>query len=112
MKLGVDTSIVTAKHLGGYRLQLTFSDRHVSVVDFRPFLSASLNPETRRFLNAQRFRQFAVKYGNVVWGDYTMCFPIEDLYSGNIGIAESVVRQLAVAEEKAEYRSAKHRKRQ
>jgi len=41
--------------------------------------------------------------GNLVWGDYDMCFPIEDLYAGRL-VGSAL---LAVAE--APYRYGKDR---
>ena len=64
LKRGVAVDIVKAAHLGRYRLELTFSDGHVSTVDFGPFLRGSLNPETRRFLDAKRFKNFSHKRAN------------------------------------------------
>lgn len=70
--------------MGGHRLQLRFSDGIERVVDFEPFLSGALNPLIRRFLDAQLFRQFVVQDGNLMWGDYDLCFPIADLYDGRL----------------------------
>ncbi|MEW6754549.1 MAG: DUF2442 domain-containing protein [Candidatus Latescibacterota bacterium] len=78
----VDVEAVTP--LGGYRLQLRFSDGSERVVDFEPFLSGSLNPLIRRFLDPQRFGEFVVQDGNLMWGDYELCFPVADLYDGQL----------------------------
>ena len=66
----------------GFCLCLRFSDGVARVVDFEPFLSASLNPMIQRFLDPERFRQFTVQNGNLMWGDYDLCFPVADLYDG------------------------------
>ena len=102
-KVGTQVGIVRVKRQGTYRLELTFDDGHVSVVDFGPFLRESLNPETRLFLDLQRFGSFSVVHGNLVWGDYAMCFPVEDLYEGRIFPAGCVSKTMAVAEERAVY---------
>ena len=109
MKLaaGVAVDIIAAEPAGRYCLKLTFSDGHVSTVDFGPFLRASLNPETRQFLDERRFRKFSLAHGNLTWGDYEMCFPIEDLYEGTVSRSGAAGQVLAVAEEKAEYGSKK-----
>jgi hypothetical protein len=103
LKAGVAVEIVSVKTMGGYRLSLTFSDGHVSTVDFGPFLRTSQNPETRAFLDGKRFRSHLLHHGNLVWGDYEMCFPIEDLYDGCINHDESAQRAVAVAEPRARY---------
>jgi hypothetical protein len=110
LKVGVAVKVVEAKCLGGYRLSVTFSDGHVSVVDFGPFLRSSLNPETRGFVRQERFRRFSLLHGNLVWGDYAMCFPIADLYEGRLARGETVGRMRAVAESRSEY-GAQRRKR-
>ena len=101
LKVGVPTGIERVKRLGTYRLELAFDDGHVSVVDFGPFLRGSPNPETRLFLNPERFGRFSLIHGNLVWGDYAMCFPMEDLYEGRIVPAGSA---LAVREKRGRYR--------
>lgn len=111
LKVGVSVEIRKAKRLDGYRLKLMFSDGHVSVVDFEPFLRSSLNPETQRFLDAKRFRKFALLHGNLVWGDYEMCFPVEDLYEGTLGAYQSETKALAVAEPQAQYGKRAGRRR-
>ena len=107
---GVAVDIVRVDHMERYRLELTFSDGHVSSVDFEPFLRASLNPGTRRFLDEKRFKSFALTHGNLVWGDYEMCFPIEDLYECRISQEKPDSKAAAVAEKRGEY-VAKRRKR-
>ena len=101
LKRGIAVDIVKADYLGRHRLELTFGDGHVSTIDFGPFLRGSLNPETRRFLAESLFKDFSLTHGNLVWGDYEMCFPIEDLYEGRIGRKEPAA--LAVAEEPGRY---------
>lgn len=118
LKEGAEVNIVSAECLGGHRLKITFSDGHVSILDFGPFLRGSLNPETRRFLDVKLFKNFNVTHGNLIWGDYDMCFSIDDIYEGHIccesgssgmsaGCRKAGLRKsskvLAVAESKAEY---------
>ncbi len=96
---GVSLEIVHAACVGGYRIEMQFNDGHASIVDFGPFLSSSLNAETRQFLDGDKFKGFRLEWGNLVWGDYEMCFPIEDLYIGQL--VRSPI--LAVAEDRATY---------
>lgn len=104
---GVAVDVVSVNHLGRYRLELTFSDGHVATIDFGPFLRGSLNPETRRFLDEKRFKSFLLTHGNLVWGDYEMCFPIEDLYEGRIDRKEPAGGAFAVAEPRVKYGTKK-----
>ncbi len=98
---GVGLEILKASYRGDYRINMEFSDGHRSEMDFKPFLTSSLNSEARQFLDSTRFKDFRIEWGNLVWGDYDMCFPIEDLYSGDL--IKSPL--LAVAEERATYSS-------
>jgi hypothetical protein len=81
---GAVVDITAAESTGGYRLRLTFSDDTARTVDFEPFLSKSHNPTIRRYLEPERFADFSVQYGDLVWHDYDLCFPIADLYEGRL----------------------------
>ena len=76
--------VVDAKQLDGYRLALTFSDGTVQEVDFEPFLRSSQHPQIQQFLNPQKFADFHIEYGDLIWGDYALCFPIADLYENHL----------------------------
>jgi hypothetical protein len=39
---------------------------------------------TRKFLDINEFKKFKIEYGDLVWNDYELCFPIIDLYEDNI----------------------------
>jgi hypothetical protein len=76
--------IFRAKHLGGYRILIEFDDGHLQEVDFGPFLESASHPQIREFLKAEKFIQFRIEYGDLIWGDYELCFPICDLYENHI----------------------------
>ena len=101
---GVGVDIERAETAGDYRLRLAFSDGHSVTGDFESFLRHSRNPGVRDYLEAGRFAQFALVDGNLVWGDYEMVFPIDDLYAGDLlhGRGETEAA-LAVAEVPAAY---------
>jgi hypothetical protein len=75
-------SIEQAKYLGNYIIHLSFSDGVERTIDFEPFLKAAKNPMTKKYLDKKLFQQFSVEYGDIVWNDYEMCFPIWDLHEG------------------------------
>ena len=77
-------SLVGAHIVGDYSLQLRFSDGHEQKVDFGPFLMTSMNPLIRRFLDPDVFMQFRIEDGDLLWGDYELCFPVADLYENRI----------------------------
>jgi hypothetical protein len=77
-------SIQDAKYLGDYKINLLFSDGVQNVVDFESFLKNAKNPMTLKYLDKDQFKSFTLEYGDIVWNDYELCFPIWDLYQGKI----------------------------
>jgi len=39
---------------------------------------------TKKYLNKKLFKNYTIKYGDIVWNDYEMCFRIWNLHEGNI----------------------------
>lgn len=76
--------VVSAEYKQNYDLNLTFSNGTVMLIDFRPFLSRSLNPSITKYLDKTLFRNFEIISGNLNWNDYDLIFPVEDLYQGKI----------------------------
>lgn len=76
--------VKSALYIKDYQIRLLFNDGKSKVVDFGNFLKHSLNPMTRKYLKKSNFQNYVIKYGDLVWGDYEMCFPIWDLYEGKI----------------------------
>ena len=84
----VENQVITIKnveYLGGYRLNLLFNDNTNQSIDFFPFLSESLNPLIRKYLDFNEFKKYELDNGDLQWNDYDLCFPIADLYENNIG---------------------------
>jgi hypothetical protein len=77
-------NIISAELVGDYQMRLAFDDGTQQTIDFKPFLSRSVHPDIRAFLNAERFSAFRVEHGDLVWGDYDLCFPIIDLYRNQL----------------------------
>lgn len=76
--------IVDAEYVGGYRIRLTFNDRKKQTIDFESFVKSSHNPMTSVYKDLNKFKSFSLQYGDLVWGDYEMCFPVWDLYQGRL----------------------------
>lgn len=79
-----EINIVAAEYLERYQIRLTFNDGAIQEVDFRPFLKSSLHPQIRAFLEIEKFMGYRIEYGDLVWGDYELCFPVSDLYDNQI----------------------------
>jgi hypothetical protein len=79
-----EINILSVEPDGDYRLTLNFDDGTTRTVDFLPFLSRSHHPDIRAFLDRGRFASFRLEYGELVWGDFDLCFPVMDLYYDRI----------------------------
>ncbi|MDA8409458.1 MAG: DUF2442 domain-containing protein [Treponema sp.] len=77
-------AISQANYLDTYRVALVFDDGTERVIDFAAFLQSSTHPDIRKWLDPEAFRNFRIEYGDLVWGDWELCFPIADLYEGTI----------------------------
>jgi Protein of unknown function (DUF2442)/Putative addiction module component len=88
LKSGVNETkylrITDAEYVSGHKISLTFNDGLVRVMDFGPFLRKAMNPQTTKFRSLRKFKMFHLQHGDLMWGDYDMIFPIEDLYRGEI----------------------------
>ena len=80
-KLKIDS----AKYLSDYVIRIIFNDGNERLVDFKPFLSKSLHPTIKKYLDENKFSSFSLTEGNLNWNDYDLIFPISDLYNGKIG---------------------------
>ena len=76
--------IENADYKGDYVIGLRFSDGVKRDVDFAIFLRNAKNPMTKKYLDKDAFKSFTIEYGDLIWNDYEMCFPILDLHEGKI----------------------------
>ncbi len=77
-------NITSVEKAGKYTLRLAFDDGTVQVVDFKAFLTHARHPDIRAYLEESRFDAYHLEHGELVWGDYDLCFPIIDLYLNQI----------------------------
>ncbi len=77
-------SIIQAEHIGDYKIRFCFSDETEKTIDFFPFLNQARNPMTRKYLDKKLFCDYSIHYGDIIWNDYEMCFPVWDLHEGSI----------------------------
>ena len=83
-------NIRSAEPAGDGRLHIVFDDNTDQIVDFRAFLQSSLHPDIRAYLEPTRFATFRIEYGDLVWGDYDLCFPIMDMYQNHLNKHDSL----------------------
>ena len=77
-------SITGAEYIRDYKIRFSFSDGIEVIIDFNSFLKSAKNPMTKKYLNKQLFKNYSIEYGDIIWNDYEMCFPIWDLHEGKI----------------------------
>lgn len=79
-----ELSVKSAKHVRSYILEIEFSDGHTSTVDFGPFIFSVNHPDYKKYKTEAHFLNFKIVEGNLNWDDYTMIFPVHDLYENKI----------------------------
>lgn len=79
-----DLAIKSAKHKIGHILEVEFDDGHIANVDFAPFIFSSEHPDYEKYKSVKAFLQFEIVDGNLNWDDYTMIFPVEDIYKNGL----------------------------
>jgi hypothetical protein len=77
-------AIDSARYIGDYGIRVYFSDGFNRLVDFKPFLEASLHPSIRKYLDEAKFKEYQIVDGNLNWNDYDLIFPVYDLYKGEL----------------------------
>lgn len=77
-------SIEKAEYKKDYVINLQFSDGVERDIDFGEFLYKAKNPMTKKYLDKDLFKSFTLDYGDLMWNDYEMCFPIWALHEGKI----------------------------
>lgn len=76
--------VKSARYIGDYAIRVFFSDDFNRLVDFKPFLEKSLHPSIRKYLDEKKFQDYQITDGNLIWNDYDLIFPVEDLYEGKL----------------------------
>jgi len=77
-------SIKKAEYKGEYKIIFTFSDGVERLIDFSVFLKNAKNPMTKKYIDKKLFEKFYISYGDIIWNDYDMCFPVWDLHEGKL----------------------------
>lgn len=77
-------SVKSARHIKSHILEIEFNDGHTQIVDFAPFIFSSGHPDYEKYKSEKGFLSYDVVDGNLNWDDYTMIFPVEDLYRGSL----------------------------
>lgn len=73
--------IIEAKYLKEYEILLIFNDNKSLIIDFKQLLNNSPYKNEQKYLDKDRFRQFKIEMGDLIWNDYDMCFQAKNLYN-------------------------------
>ncbi|MDR0692120.1 MAG: DUF2442 domain-containing protein [Prevotellaceae bacterium] len=77
--------IKEATYVKDLTLNIVFNDGTAQEIDFRYFLCRHPHPQYNKYGNPERFKDFQLEEGNIVWGkNWDLIFPIEQLYQGKI----------------------------
>ncbi|MBI4648082.1 MAG: DUF2442 domain-containing protein [Bacteroidia bacterium] len=77
-------SIKEVKYLEDYKLRIVFSNGHINIVNFEPFIKKARNQMIIKYRDINLFKSFYIEEGNLIWNDYEMSFSLEDLYQRKI----------------------------
>lgn len=76
--------VKNVRHKIGHILEIEFNDGHRENVDFAPFIFSVNHPDYEKYKSVSEFLKYEIIDGNLNWDDYTMIFPVEDLYRNRI----------------------------
>jgi hypothetical protein len=72
-------AIEKAEYKGDYIINLQFSDGFERILILGDFCK-----KQRIMTDKNSFSSFTIDYGDLMWNDYEMCFPVWDLHEGKI----------------------------
>jgi len=76
--------IINACYLENYKIEFDFMDNTKKTVNFESFLKQAKNPMIKKYLDLETFKDFTLRDGDIDWNDYELCFPIANIYEGNL----------------------------
>lgn len=76
--------VESVAHMTGHILEIEFNDGKKTIVDFSRFIFSNGHPDYEPYKNITRFQNYDIVDGNINWDDYTMIFPVEDLYQNKL----------------------------
>lgn len=76
--------VVETAHVQDHVLNIVFNNGHSVIVDFAPFIFSNGHPNYEPYKNIDVFLSYKLEDGNLNWDDYTMIFPVENLYANSL----------------------------
>ena len=76
-------TLINAKWLSDYKIELQFDDNVVRQIDFGMFLHNQLHPQHNKYMKLSNFKKFKIERNNLVWGkNWDLEFDLWKLYQG------------------------------
>lgn len=78
--------IEKARYVGSLKVELTFNDGVVVVIDFGSWIQMNPHPQYNRYLDEKKFKKFYLDdMGNIAWGkNRDLYFDINELHDGGL----------------------------
>jgi len=76
--------MTAARYLKNYQIEFEFDDQTKKIIDFESFLKQAKNPMLKKYLDLTVFKNVTLRDGDIDWNDYELCFPIADIYEGDL----------------------------
>lgn len=78
--------IEKARYVGNLKVELTFNDGVVVVIDFGSWILMNPHPQYNRYLDKKKFKKFYLDdMGNIAWGkNRDLYFDINELHDGGL----------------------------
>lgn len=79
--------IAAAKYIGGYQVQVWFTNGETRIADFNAFLQAATNPMTTKYRDKTFFSQVRAESGALNW-NHEMDIPAIDIYRNHFPVIQ------------------------
>ncbi len=77
--------VIEVQFVEDYKLRIVFADNNIVVVDFEPFFIKNPSPVYNEYHNPERFKEFKIENGNLVWGNsWDLIFNPKNLYYNDL----------------------------
>ena len=77
--------VISAEHLKDHKVKIQYSDKKKNIVDFGVFLDSHPHPAYNHLKDINKFKQFWIEDGNIVWdNNWDFIFPVSDLYHNRL----------------------------
>ncbi|MDR0926427.1 MAG: DUF2442 domain-containing protein [Ignavibacteria bacterium] len=77
--------VTNAEYIDRYNIKVSFNDGTSQVVDFGKFLLEYPHPQYNKYKDLERFKEFRIDSGELVWGkDWDLSFHTASLYNNDL----------------------------